>query len=208
VYSQADRQRLSEFGDRVYVSPLIFKVPQPSIEQVTSWREEWDADRSGDIVVLFAGFLCPDKRLDLLIESARSWPSGRRLAVVGEDRGAWEQCVRIADTCNVRIASRIGFVSFIEFAAAIAAADLVVVPYEQVSQSGILAFARRLGTASVAADIGGMSELASRTFPPGNVHELTAAIQAELESPSAVDPLAEDGLAVISHLRAYAHRRA
>lgn len=203
VYSHYDQERLRAFGSRVHFSPLIQWIPQPSSEQVLSWRREWHTDRPGNVVVLCAGFIRPDRRLDLLIESARSWPGGRHLAVVGADRGGWAQCARLAEAYNVRIASRIDFVELDEFAAAIAAADLVVVPSEQASQSGVLALARQLGTPAVAADVGGMAELASRTFSPGNVDELTAAIQAELDSPSVVDPLPEDGHAVDSHLRAY-----
>jgi glycosyltransferase involved in cell wall biosynthesis len=203
VYSQADRERLAALGSRVHTSPLIQQVPVPSSEQVLGWRREWNADEPGTTIVLCAGFLRPDKRLDLLIKSARVWPDGRRLAVVGEDRGAWAHCAKLAEENNVRIASRIDFIALDEFAAAIAAADLVVVPAEQASQSGVLALARRLGTPSVAADVGGMGELASRTFAPGNVDDLTAAIQAELEVPSAVGPLTDDEIAVESHLRAY-----
>jgi glycosyltransferase involved in cell wall biosynthesis len=203
VYSRADKERLRTFGSRVHVSPLIQKVPQPSSEQIASWRREWNADRPGAVVVLCAGFIRPDKRLDLLIESARDWPRGRYLAVVGEDRDAWAECARLAEKYNVHIASRIDFVELDEFAAAIAAADLVVVPAEQASQSGVLVLARRLGTPAVAADVGGMAELASRTFSPGDVDDLTAAIQAELDAPSVVNPVPEDELAVDSHLRAY-----
>jgi glycosyltransferase involved in cell wall biosynthesis len=203
VYSQADRVRLKAFGSRVHTSPLIQQVPQPSNEQILAWRREWNADEPGTAVVLCAGFLRPDKRLDLLIESARAWPDGRRLAVVGEDRGAWAQCAELAEEHNVHIASRIDFIGLAEFAAAIAAADLVVVPAEQASQSGVLALARRLGTPSVAADVGGMGELASRTFTAGTVDDLTAAIHAELDTPSAVGPLTDDQTAVESHLRAY-----
>lgn len=203
VYSYADQMKLRKFGSRVYVSPLVMKVPQPLSRQVESWRRDWQAERPGEAVVLCAGFLRPDKRLDLLIQSARSWPIRRHLAVVGEDRGAWSECARLAETYGVSIAARIGFVDLTEFAAAIAAADLVVVPAEQASQSAVLVLARKLGTPTVAADIGGLGELASRTFRAGNVDDLTAAIGAELDSPSPIGPLAEDELAAISHLCAY-----
>ena len=103
----------------------------------------------------------------------------------------------------MNIAARIDFVELDEFAAAIAAADLVVVPAEQASQSGVLVLARRLGTPTVAADVGGMAELASRTFSAGSAHGLTVAIDAELGAPSVAAPLPEDRLAAQSHLRAY-----
>ncbi len=203
VYSQADRDRLQDLGSRVHVSPLVQPVPEPAPEQIQNWRREWKADGPGETIVLCAGFVRPDKRLDLLITSARSWPKGRRLAVVGEDRGDWARCAQLAEQGGVDVASRIDFIELDEFAAAIAAADLVVVPAEKASQSGVLALARRLGTASVAADVGGMAELASHTFAAGNAEDLTATIQAALDSPRTCGVVPEDRVVAKSHRRAY-----
>jgi glycosyltransferase involved in cell wall biosynthesis len=203
VHSRADMQRLRRLGHRVHYSPLIQLVPHPSEQQRLRWRLEWRAEKS-EVVVLFAGFIRPDKRLDVLIESARNWPPGRRLAVVGPDRGDWARCIALAEKYNVDIAARVGFVDLDEFAAAIAAADLVVVPSERASQSGVLALARQLRTPTVAADVGGMPELASRTFRAGHADDLSRAIRAELDKDSPpVEPLAEDDQAVHAHLRAY-----
>jgi glycosyltransferase involved in cell wall biosynthesis len=206
VYSTADSDVLHAFTSRVHVSPLVQQVPVPSEAVVANWRKEWRADRDGVDVVLCAGFIRRDKRLDLLIESARRWPPERRLAVVGEDRESWEECAQLAARYQVHLAARIDFVALDEFTAAIAAADLVVVPAEQASQSGVLVLARQLRTPSVAADIGGMAELASRTFASGDVDALTAAIDAELANPSLVNPADDDGRAVASHARAYGWR--
>jgi glycosyltransferase involved in cell wall biosynthesis len=206
VYSRADARRLRQIGGTgapAYVSPLIQLVPLPSERERISWRREWRA--SGvDTVVLFAGFIRPEKRVDVLVESARSWPPGRRLAVVGPDRGGWAKCDRLARTYALDVATRLEFVDLTEFTAAIAAADLVVVPSERASQSGVLALARQLRTPTVAADVGGMGEMASQTFIPGDVDDLTRAIQAVLgdgSGPAASD--AEDETAVAVHLRAY-----
>lgn len=203
VFSQADKARLQLHQSRVYVSPLTQLVPQPSESQVLRWRFEWAADEPKAVVVLCAGFIRPDKRLDLLIESARSWPRGRYLAVVGEDRGHWEHCKRIADRHGVCIKSHIGFVELDEFAAAVVAADVVAVPAEQAAQSGVLSLASQLGTPTVAANVGGMAELASRTFRPGDVADLTAAIDAELENSTTNARPSSTALSIASHLRAY-----
>lgn len=202
VYSRADEERLNVIGPRVYRSPLILSAPLPSGDLIRGWRREWEADHEGSVVVLCPGFIRPERRLDLLVESARSWPSERLLAVVGEDRGGWARCKHLADKYKINVAARIGFIDLDEFAAAIAAADLVVVPSEQASQSGVLAFARQFGKPTVAAEVGGMAEQANRTFSPGNVDELTAAIQAELEAGS-VNGTSAQVNTVESYLRAY-----
>jgi glycosyltransferase involved in cell wall biosynthesis len=202
VYSQADKQRLAAVGSRVHLSPLIQLVPRPSAAEELGWRREWQADGTGE-VVLIAGFIRPERRLDLLIESARHWPKGRLLAVVGPDWGDWARCSNLAQSYNVDIAARVEFVELEQFAAAIAAADLVVVPTDVASQSGVLALARELGTPTIAANVGGLGELATRTFVPGDVADLTRVIQAEFDEPSAIDPVAIEMNAVESHLRAY-----
>jgi hypothetical protein len=80
-----------------------------------------------------------------------------------------------------------------------------VVPSEQASQSGVLAVARQLRTPTVAADVGGMAELASRTFVTGDADDLSRAIDAELANGNdrRAEPSHEDELAVRVHLRAY-----
>lgn len=210
VHSRADEERVRGLGARVYYSPLIQLVPQPSEAERLSWRREWRADPA-ETIVLFAGFIRPEKRLDVLIDSARDWPPGRRLAVVGPDWGGWERCSRLADAHDLDVAARLAFVELADFAAAIAAADLVVVPSEQASQSGVLALARQLRTPTVAADVGGMAELASRTFSAGDTADLNRAIQAELDGvrqsdSMLVEPPNEEDQAVHAHLRAYGRR--
>jgi glycosyltransferase involved in cell wall biosynthesis len=202
VHSHADVQALRAAGVAAHYSPLVQLVPVPSGHDRQLWREEWRAGEE-DAVVLFAGWIRQEKRLDLLIESARSWPSGRKLAVVGQDRGAWEACARLARRHGVDIAARVGFLPLDEFAAALSAADVVVTPHEKASQSGVLALARQLGAHTIAADVGGMGELASRTFAAGDVADLTRAIDVQLaDRDGRPEPLDEE-LAVRAHLLAY-----
>jgi glycosyltransferase involved in cell wall biosynthesis len=214
VHSRADERRLREIigstacPPPIHLSPLIQLIAEPTEGQRMKWRREWRAD-DADRVVLFAGFIRPEKRLDVLVESARGWPAGRRLAVVGPDRGGWARCDDLARAYDLDIAARLEFVDLDEFTAAIAAADLVVVPSELASQSGVLAVARQLRTPSVAADVGGMGELASRTFAAGDVAALSLAIQAVLsDDADAEDEDDQDGTededgAVAVHLAAY-----
>lgn len=205
VFSQADQQRLRALESRLHMSPLVQLVPRPSAEQQASWRREWRADQAGDVVVLFAGFIRPERRLDLLIESARNWPPERRLAVVGPDWGDWARCAALAEARGVDVLARVGFVDLDDFAAALAAADLVVVPSDRASQSGVLALASALGTRTIGADVGGLAELASSSFSAGDVDDLTKVIEAELDGVIVVGQRMADESALESHLRAYRH---
>lgn len=202
VHSRADVDVLRSAGIHAHLSPLVQVVPVPSAELVARWREEWRV-AEGDEVVLFAGWIRPEKRLDLLIESARSWPANRRLAVVGPDRGAWESCARLARRLGVDVSARVEFAALEDFAAAMAAADVVVAPHDTASQSGVLAVARQLGVPTIAAAVGGLPELATGTFPPGDVAGLTRALDAVLARSDGRPPPLDEELALQSHLRAY-----
>lgn len=188
--------------DGAYYAPLVQLVPQPADSRRQRWREEWRAGEDVD-VVLFAGVIRPEKRLDLLIESASAWPPNRRLAVVGEDRGGWEAAAALAARAGVDVAARIEFVELDDFAAALAAAEVVVAPHAKATQSGVLSLARQLGVPTIAADVGGMPELADRTFSAGDAGDLTRAIEAELAERRSADPTFDEELAVRAHLCAY-----
>jgi glycosyltransferase involved in cell wall biosynthesis len=204
VYSRVDEERLRALATRVHCSPLIQLVPEPSDAERLRWRREWRV-KSAEKVVLFAGFIRPERRLDVLVESARQWPPDRRLVVVGPDRGGWARCDALARNYRLDVATRLEFVELREFTAAIAAADLVVVPSEEASQSGVLAVARQLRTPTVAADVGGMAELASSTFTTGDADDLSRAISAELTKnhSAAPEPMDETDKAIRVHLHAY-----
>jgi hypothetical protein len=60
-----------------------------------------------------------------------------------------------------------------------------------------------LGVPTVAADVGGLAELATRTFPAGDVNALTRAIEAELAAPARPQAVVDEDVALRAHLRAY-----
>lgn len=202
AYSHADVAQLVAAGVPAHYSPLVQIVPPPAPEARRRWRERWGAD-AGTQVVLFAGFIRPEKRLDLLIESARTWPASRKLAVVGEDRGAWPACAELLRQTGFDAAASIGFLPLDEFTAALSAADLVVAPHEQASQSGVLSVAAQLGVATVAADVGGLRELATRTFAAGDVRDLTRAIEQQLAAGNSPPAPVDERAAVEAHVRVY-----
>jgi hypothetical protein len=81
---------------------------------------------------------------------------------------------------------------------------VVVAPHGRANQSGVLSVARYLGVRTVAADVGGLSELASNTFVPGDVDGLTRVLDTELAK-RAHPPVVrfDEAGAVEAHLRAY-----
>jgi glycosyltransferase involved in cell wall biosynthesis len=207
AYSQIDVAMLRSRGMHATLSPLVQLVPAPEPERVARWRAAWDA-QAGEQVVLFAGDIRPDKRLDLLVRAAADWPPERRVAVVGRDRNHLRECRELARELGVELHAHDEFVALEDFTAALAAADVVVAPYDRASQSGVLSVAGQLGTPTVAAQVGGLAELADRTFAPGDPAALTQAVEAELASGGRGDRALDDAAALAAHEDAYVHVRA
>jgi glycosyltransferase involved in cell wall biosynthesis len=180
VFSNADARTVARWGARPVVSPLLQHMPPIDRAQVDAWRDRWAAAP----VVLFAGQVRPDKRLDVVIEASRLWTQPRRLAVVGKDLGDAERCRRLAASLGVDPAWSLGYLGLDDFAAALIAADVVVCPYTRASQSGILALAGQLGVPSIASDVGGLRELATAVVPRDvDAAGLASAVDALLASP-------------------------
>lgn len=207
AYSQMDVATLRSRGSHACLSPLIQLVPEPEPERVARWRARWGAGPDDD-VVLFAGLIRAYKRLDLLVRAASDFPPGRRLAVVGQDRGELVRCQELARELGVELHAHDEFVSLDDFTAALAAADVVVAPYERASQSGILSVASQLGTPTVASRVGGLAELADRTAPPGDLEALGRAIDAGLADGDQGRRRLSDTAALSAHRAAYRYARA
>ena len=204
VFSEPDARRIEELGAPAFVSPLAQYSPPVDEEAVARWKQRWSAN--GAPVVLFAGQIRPDKRLDLAIEASSLIEREHRLAVVGEDKGDLERCRELAAALGVGVSWTTEYVPLTDFVAILAAADVIVCPYERASQSGILALARKVGARTVASDVGGLGELATIAVPPGQAPPLAAAIEEALTMAPVPDDM-EAGL-VAAHLRAYGLERA
>jgi glycosyltransferase involved in cell wall biosynthesis len=199
VFSEHDARRIEEMGARAFVSPLAQYSPAVDADAVARWKQRWWAN--GVPVVLFAGQIRPDKRLDLAIEASALIEREHRLAVVGEDKGDLERCRELAAALDVPVSWTTEYVPLEDFVAILAAADVIVCPYDRGSQSGILALSRKLGARTVASDVGGLGELATIAVPPGDSSGFAAAIQEALTMAPQPDDM-EAGL-VKAHLRAY-----
>ena len=127
-------------------------------------------------VVLYFGLLRPYKGLDVLLEAwngiadAELWVVGRPLFDVSR--------LRASAGASVRWVPR--YVSDLELAACFRRADLVVLPYREIEQSGVLATALGFATPILASDVGGFGEVAqagaARLVPPADAPALHAAL--------------------------------
>jgi glycosyltransferase involved in cell wall biosynthesis len=130
-------------------------------------------------VVLFFGLIRPYKGLDVLLEAWRAARPDAELWVVGMPR----MDASFIHGPDVRTALR--FVSGAELAGAFAAADLVVLPYREIDQSGVLFTALAFGKPLLLSAVGGFPEIdGAELVPPGDAPALAAALTALLADPA------------------------
>ncbi|MBJ7331880.1 MAG: glycosyltransferase family 4 protein [Solirubrobacteraceae bacterium] len=208
VHSEHGRGRL--IGELGLDPALVHVIPHGVLDALTHVdpvlpAELPEPDRP---VVLFFGLIRPYKGLDVLLEA---WEgiSDAELWVVGMPRIDITE-LRARAPAGVRWVPR--FVSDAEAAACFRRAELVVLPYREIDQSGVLYTALGFGTPLVLSDVGGFGEVAAQgaaaVVPPGDpaaLHaelrrllddavtreELTAAAQAAAAGPYAWGPIAE-----------------
>jgi glycosyltransferase involved in cell wall biosynthesis len=142
--------------------------------------------RDGGPVVLCFGLMRPYKGLDVLLEawSRADLPPGAELWLVGRPRMDIA-ALRASAPAGVRWVPR--FVSDGELAAVFRAADLAVLPYRQIDQSGVLYTALAFGTPLLASAVGGFPDIAAHgaaeLVPAGDAGALAAALGALLVDP-------------------------
>jgi glycosyltransferase involved in cell wall biosynthesis len=141
-------------------------------------------------VVLFFGLLRPYKGLDVLLEAWRGI-EGAELWVVGMPRMD-TSALRAAAPRGVRFLER--FVPDAQVAALFRRADLAVLPYREIDQSGVLFTALGAGTPLVLSAVGGFPEVAAagaaELVAPGDPAALHATLERLLADPAARDRLA------------------
>lgn len=211
AFSEADGHAFGGWGARVEGAPFPFVVPEPDAALVQRWRRRWLGDREGGReggrVALLVGQMRPDKGLDLAVRAVAATGDARLvLALVGEDIGALVPSRELAQELGVNLVWDEGFQPLEEFVAAIAAADVVVCPYQVASQSGVLALSQALGRPSVTTDVGGLPELATVTVPADDPRAMADGLRRALEGPPPAPPEALSPLAVAdAYLQAYRH---
>jgi glycosyltransferase involved in cell wall biosynthesis len=131
-------------------------------------------------VIALPGLLRPYKGLDVLLEAWRGITDAE-LWVVGLPR----MPLPAALPPGVRLVPR--FVADAELAGVLRRADLVVLPYREIDQSGVLYSALGLGRPLLLSDVGGFPEVAAtgaaELAPGGDAAALHAALRALLDDP-------------------------
>ncbi len=147
-------------------------------------------------VVLCFGLMRPYKGIDVLLRAWRGIEDAE-LWIVGAPRMDIA-ALRSQAPANVRFVPR--FIGDDELPAYFRRADLVVLPYREIDQSGVLFTALAFGKALLLSDVGGFPELAAtgaaRTFPAGDSDALRRALRELLDDGGARAALAERARAV------------
>jgi glycosyltransferase involved in cell wall biosynthesis len=141
-------------------------------------------------VVLFFGLLRPYKGVDVLLDAWRGI-GGAELWVVGMPRMPLKS-LRARATPSVRFFPR--FVPDAQVAALFRRADLVVLPYREIDQSGVLATALAFGKPLLLSAVGGFPEVAeagaAELVTPGDPAALHLALRRLLDDAPRRDALA------------------
>jgi glycosyltransferase involved in cell wall biosynthesis len=147
---------------------------------------ELPGEAPGPVVLCF-GLMRPYKGIDVLLEAWRraERPEGAQLWIAGMPRMDVAP-LRAAAGPDVRWVPR--FVGDRELAALFRRADLAVLPYREIDQSGVLFTALAFGTPLLATAVGGFPEVAAlggaEVVPPGDPDALAEALQSLLADPA------------------------
>ncbi len=157
-------------------------------------------------VVLFFGLIRPYKGLDVLLRAWRSLGAAQRgqaqLWIAGMPRMDLGQSglAGIETPAGRRAAAQEGihveprFITDAELPAYFARADLVVLPYREIDQSGVLFTSLAFGKPLLLSDVGGFPEIAATgaaaTVPAGDPEALAGALAQLLGDPAALARMA------------------
>jgi glycosyltransferase involved in cell wall biosynthesis len=179
----ADRVRAIPHGAFDYLTRLPDEKPLP---------EELQGSEAP--VILFFGLLRPYKGLDTLLAAFR-WVRDAELWIVGNPRMDVEPLRRLAAEAPGRVRTVTRFVDDAEIPAIFHRADVVVLPYRDAEQSGVLYAGLAFGKPLVLSAVGGFPEVAAtgaaRLVPPEDPAALAASLDELVGDESARDELAE-----------------
>lgn len=180
VHSEHGAARLR---DELGLDPaLVHVIPHGAFHHLAELPGE--AAPSDRPVVLFFGLLRPYKGVDVLLDAWRQVDADAELWIVGMPRMDVEP-LRAAAPPGVRWVPR--YVQDAELAATFRAADVVVLPYREIDQSGVLFTALAFGRPLVLSAVGGFPEVAAtgaaELVPPGDAGALAATLTALLADP-------------------------
>jgi glycosyltransferase involved in cell wall biosynthesis len=189
VHSEHGQRRLTEElnvdPERVHVIP--HGVFEHLASEAPSVAAPFETDKP---VVLCFGLMRPYKGIDLLLEAWRGIEDAE-LWIAGAPRMDIS-ALRSGAPAGVRFVPR--FIGDDELPAYFRRADLVVLPYREIDQSGVLFTALAFGKPLLLSDVGGFPEIAAtgaaRTFPAGDTDALHTSLRELLDDENARAKLA------------------
>ena len=151
----ANSLRQSGFRDKpiITIPHVVFAMDELALPPVTP--PEYRGDRP--LKLLIAGRLKAYKGLELLVESLDHLESGAihiRVAGPASDPGALEPLQK----AYPKVELQLGWLSDLEFIRNLTWADLVVLPYIEASQSGVIPLAYKCARPVIATPVGGLPE--------------------------------------------------
>jgi D-inositol-3-phosphate glycosyltransferase len=193
------RELVADFGVRKAMVTVIpyginASVPNTDLEPAAAKRRLGIG--SDQKTILFFGSIAPYKGLDVLVEAFQKLTATHKdynLIIAGRPKKGSEeyfqkiQHVLNNSACRGKVIQRIEYIPDEEAEVYFKAADLLVLPYIQIFQSGILFFAFNFGLPVVASDVGCFREdvIPGKTgnlCRPSDSGDLAAAIEKYFES--------------------------
>jgi glycosyltransferase involved in cell wall biosynthesis len=190
VHSEHGRRRLT---DELGVDPeRVHVIPHGVFEHLAAADVAPPSPfQTNKPVVLCFGLMRPYKGIDLLLQAWRGIEDAE-LWIAGAPRMDIS-ALRAAAPPGVRFVPR--FIGDDELPAYFRRADLVVLPYREIDQSGVLFTALAFGKPLLLSDVGGFPEIAAtgaaRTFPSGDAGALREALQDLLDDEQARSALGD-----------------
>jgi glycosyltransferase involved in cell wall biosynthesis len=177
-----DRLRVIPHGAFDYLTKQDDEVPLP----------DELAAVEGPVILAF-GLIRPYKGTDVLLEAFRR-VEGTELWIVGMPRMPMDELRELAQLAPGRVRFVDRFITDAEVPAFMRRADLVVLPYRNIEQSGVLYTALAFGRPLVLSSVGGFTEVgergAARLVPPEDPGALAVALGELLDDPAAREALA------------------
>ncbi len=178
--------------DRVAVIPFGMNLAVPDTELTASQAKRRLGIGSDERAILFYGRIVPYKGLECLVEAFHCLAprdANCRLIIAGEPMIGFERYVdnirrAIADGGSAgRILCRLEFIPDDETEVYFKAADVLVLPYKNIFESGVLFLAYRFGLPVIASDVGSFREEltssgAGLLFEPANSAALSDSLEA------------------------------
>jgi len=192
------RELIEEFGIqdfRIAIIPFGINNAVPNTSLTAQEARERLGIPANERVILFFGNIAPYKGLEYLVDAFHQIQAGRndyRLIIAGRPKGPKNYWSGIEETIseNVRSGSvllRNGYIPDEEIEIFFKAADVLVLPYRYIYQSGVLFLGYSFGLPALSADVGSMKEdiVEGKTgfvFEPENPDDLARAIEKYFQS--------------------------